>query len=92
MGSPGVFIHSGTFGGRLSAFAAAASAWLPPMPPAMTAPPTNAPPSRKNRARCFGNILIDVGWFGHSTSSVRKQRVDNAVKPTYIFGRKALSL
>src|SRR5260370_41967055 len=48
--------------------------------------------TQKPPARCFGNILIGVDWFGHRTSSVRKQRVDNPVKPTYILGRKAFSL
>src|SRR5258708_5846233 len=50
MGSPGVFIHSGTLGGRLSALSPAASASLP----AMTSPPTTAPPPRRNRRRDVG--------------------------------------
>src|SRR5258708_4993277 len=89
MGSPGVFIHSGTFGGRLPAFAVAASAWLPPRPPAMTAPPTNAPPSRRKRRRDVSAISLSVLVGSVIASSVRKQRVDNTVKPIYIFGRKA---
>src|SRR5882757_1577226 len=51
MGSPGVFIHSGTLGGRLSALSLAPSASRPARPPAMVAPPSNAPPSRRNRRR-----------------------------------------
>src|ERR1700739_3175731 len=51
IGSPGVFIHSGTLGGRLSADSVAASACRPTRPPAMTAPPINAPPSRRNLRR-----------------------------------------
>src|SRR5258705_5366977 len=51
MGSPGVFIHCGTLGGRFSELSAAADALLPARPPATTAPPTSAPPSRRNRRR-----------------------------------------
>src|SRR5580704_1698035 len=51
IGSPGVFIHCGTLGGMLSALPPAASASLPARPPAMTAPPANAPPLRRNRRR-----------------------------------------
>src|ERR1700692_3104362 len=52
MGAPGVFIHSGMLGGRLSAVSAsvAAIAVLPARPP-RTAPPINAPLSRKNFRR-----------------------------------------
>src|ERR1700754_5327746 len=60
MGSPGIFIHSGTLGGRLSAFCVAADACLPARPPAMTAPPTNAPPSRRNRRRDLAARLLPV--------------------------------
>src|SRR5436309_4541882 len=51
MGSPGVFIHSGTLGGRLAVFSLAARASRPARPPAMTAPPNKAPPSLRNRRR-----------------------------------------
>src|SRR5882724_272316 len=51
MGSPGVFIHFGTLGGRLAVFSLAAHASLPARPPAMTAPPNKAPPSFRNRRR-----------------------------------------
>src|SRR6185295_2635094 len=51
MGSPGVFIHSGTSGGRLPAFSAAARALLPARPRAMTAPPNKTLPSLRNRRR-----------------------------------------
>src|ERR1700693_6158273 len=51
MGSPGVFIHSGILGGRLSASFVAANAALPERPPATTTPPNSAPPSRSNRRR-----------------------------------------
>src|SRR5664279_3523715 len=52
MGAPGVFIHSGILGGRLSAVPAsvAAMAVLPARPP-RTAPPINAPLSRKKFRR-----------------------------------------
>src|ERR1700682_5791902 len=60
MGSPGVFIHSGTLGGRLSAFSLAPSASLAARPPAMTAPPTNAPPSRRNRRRDVAAISLSM--------------------------------
>src|SRR5579864_2998577 len=49
MGSPGAFIHSGTFGGRLSPSVAAEASL--PAKPATTAPPINAPPSRRKRRR-----------------------------------------
>src|SRR6266566_411066 len=51
MGSPGVFIHSGTLGGRFSEFSIAADALRPPRLLATTAPPTTAPPFRRNRRR-----------------------------------------
>src|SRR5882757_3321873 len=51
MGSPGVFIHSGTLGGRLPAFSAVARASLPARPRAMTAPPNKTLPSLRNRRR-----------------------------------------
>src|SRR5882757_5192775 len=51
MGSPGVFIHSGTLGGKLSACSVAADVSLPARLPATTAPPTSAPPLRRNRRR-----------------------------------------
>src|SRR3984893_11708210 len=51
MGSPGVFIHSGTLGGRLPELSLAAGASLPARPPAITGPPSNAPPWRRNRRR-----------------------------------------
>src|ERR1700730_15284374 len=60
MGSPGVFIHSGTLGGRLSALSLAPSASLPARPLAMTAPPTNAPPSRTNRRRDVAAISLSM--------------------------------
>src|SRR5436190_3012414 len=50
MGSPGIFIHSGTLGGRFSEFSVAANASLPARP-LTTAPPINAPPRRKNLRR-----------------------------------------
>src|SRR4051794_8659226 len=50
MGSPGVFIHSGTLGGRFSEVSVAANASLPATPLA-TAPPINAPPRRRNVRR-----------------------------------------
>src|SRR5882762_424149 len=59
MGSPGVFIHCGTLGGRFSAFSAA-DALLPARPPATTAPPTNAPPSRRNRRRDVATTRLPV--------------------------------
>src|SRR6266851_2551786 len=62
MGSPGVFIHSGILGGRLSAFSPAARA-LPARPPARTAPPINALPSRRKRRRdrTAGSLSASVG-------------------------------
>src|SRR6266851_7210458 len=62
MGSPGVFIHSGILGGRLSAFSPAAKA-LPARPPARTAPPINALPSRRKRRRdrTAGSLSASVG-------------------------------
>src|SRR5882757_1064363 len=60
MGSPGVFIHCGTLGGRFSAFSVAANALLPARPPATTAPPTNAPPSRRNRRRDVATRRLPV--------------------------------
>src|SRR5882757_1204727 len=59
MGSPGVFIHCGTLGGRFSAFSAA-DALLPARPPATTAPPTNALPARKNRRRDVATRRLPV--------------------------------
>src|SRR6266702_2579876 len=59
MGSPGVFIHCGTLGGRFSAFSAA-DALLPARPPATTAPPTKAPPSRRNRRRDVATRRLPV--------------------------------
>src|SRR5438270_2689869 len=50
MGSPGVFIHSGTLGGRFSEVSPAAADLLPASPLA-TAPPINAPPRRRNFRR-----------------------------------------
>ncbi len=44
--------------------------------------------TQKPPARCRGNVLIDVDWFGHRKSSVRKQRAYNAVKPNIYFRRK----
>src|SRR5882672_10019048 len=60
MGSPGVFIHSGTLGGRLWALSLAPSASPPARPPAMTAPPTNAAPSRRNRRRDVAAISLSM--------------------------------
>src|SRR3979411_757745 len=60
MGSPGVFIHSGTLGGRLSVLSLAPSASSPARPPATTAPPSNAPPSRRNRRRDVGAIPLSM--------------------------------
>src|SRR4030081_3605555 len=60
MGSPGVFIHSGTLGGRLWALSLAPSASPPARPPAMTAPPTNAPPSHRNRRRDVAAISLSL--------------------------------
>src|SRR5437016_9756101 len=60
MGSPGVFIHWGTLGGRFSAFCVAADALLPARPPATTAPPINAPPLRRNRRRDVAPISSSV--------------------------------
>src|SRR3984893_15137324 len=62
MGSPGVFIHSGTLGGRLSVLAVAADASLPARPP-RPAPPINALPSRKKRRRdvTTGSLPMSVG-------------------------------
>src|SRR5260370_10058925 len=51
MGSPGVFIHSGTLGGRFCKFSVAADVLRPPRLPATTAPPTTALPFRRNRRR-----------------------------------------
>src|SRR3984893_9514766 len=56
MGSPGVFIHAGTLGGKLSAFSPAASASPAAKPPAMTAPPTKALPPCRNRLRVVVSI------------------------------------
>src|SRR4051794_33096176 len=50
VGPPGVFIHPGTLGGRLSAFGVPPNASPPARPPAIAAPPTNAP-SRMNARR-----------------------------------------
>src|SRR5437879_13811941 len=62
MGSPGVFIHSGTLGGRLAVFSFAARALLPARPPAMTAPPNRAPLSLRNRRRDAAKFLpLSVG-------------------------------
>src|SRR5229473_15348 len=65
MGSPGVFIHFGTLGGRLAVFSLAAPAWLPARPPAMTAPPSKALPSRRNRRREAAVMILSmsVGSF-----------------------------
>src|SRR3981189_3676017 len=65
MGSPGVFIHSGALGGKLSAFSVAADASLPARPPATTIPPTSAPPLRRNRRRdvTAGPSPMSVGWL-----------------------------
>src|SRR5260370_11692764 len=60
MRSPGVFIHSGTLGGRLWVLSPAPSASLPARPPAMTAPPTNAPPLRRNRRRDVTPISLSM--------------------------------
>src|ERR1700686_2356118 len=60
MGSPGVFIHSGTLGGRFSELSLAARASLPARPPAMTAPPANAPPSRRNCRRDVPTISLSI--------------------------------
>src|ERR1700693_1784986 len=62
MGAPGVFIHSGMFGGRLSAVSASVAAMaVSPARPPRTAPPINAPLSRKN-------FLRDVTASSLSTS------------------------
>src|SRR6266851_8454297 len=65
MGSPGVFIHFGALGGRLAVFSLAAPAWLPARPPAMTAPPSKALPSRRNRRREAAVMILSmsVGSF-----------------------------
>src|ERR1700730_16473993 len=60
MASPGVFIHSGTLGGRLPAFSVAADALLSARLPATTAPPTNATPLRRNRRRDVAAILLSM--------------------------------
>src|SRR5882757_6962342 len=60
MGSPGVFIHCGTLGGRFSAFSVAAAALPAARPPATTAPPTSAPPSRRNRRRDVATRRLPV--------------------------------
>src|SRR5882724_8431945 len=86
MASPGVFIHSATLGGRLSALSLAPSAWLPARPPAMTAPPTNAPPSRRNRRRDVAAISLSM-----SDGSVivhppfESDAKNNAMKPSRHF-------
>src|SRR5229473_5933957 len=91
MGSPGVFIHSGTLGGRLSALSLAPSASLPARPPAMTAPPTNAPPSRRNRRRDVAAISLSM-----SVGSVivhppfESGAQNNAMKLSKYFRREAL--
>src|SRR4051812_25459257 len=93
MGSPGVFIHCGTLGGRFSAFSVAADALLPARPPATTAPPTSAPPSRRNRrrdvaTRCFpvsvGSVIagtpLETGTPGITQrSSVISQEEDDLI-------------
>src|SRR5216683_4892846 len=63
IGSPGVFIHSGILGGRLSALAVAAKVSRPATPPARTAPPIKALPSRRKRRRdvTAGLLSTSVG-------------------------------
>src|SRR5882757_9520606 len=58
MGSPGVFIHSGTLGGRLLALSLAPAALVPASPPPRTAPPNNALLSRRNRRRDVAVISL----------------------------------
>src|ERR1700730_6570542 len=60
MGSPGVFIHPGTLGGRLSELSLAASTSLPARALAITPPPSKAPPSRRNRRRDVGTISSSI--------------------------------
>src|SRR6266446_7854622 len=100
MGSPGVFIHSGTLGGRLWALSLAPSASLPARPPAMTAPPTNAPPLRRNPRRdvtpislsmSVGSVIVDPSFpagsqHGFGISPLAKR---NARDPLASPGRSA---
>src|ERR1035441_2742253 len=60
MGSPGVFIHSGTLGGRLSEPSLAASASLPLRAPAITATLTNALLPRRNRRREGSAVFLSI--------------------------------
>src|ERR1700674_5746833 len=60
MGSPAVFIHSGTLGGRLPELSLPAEDSLP-RPPAITVPPSNAPPWRRNRRRDGAALSV---WSG----------------------------
>src|SRR3977135_2093161 len=61
MGSPGVFIHSGTLGGRLLTLSLAPTASVPARPLVMAVPATNAALSCRNRRR-------DVAAVGLSRS------------------------
>src|SRR5258708_4522348 len=71
MGSPGVFIHSGAFGGRLSVSAAPAS--LAPSAPATAAPPI-MPVSRRKRRRDFRaeSRSASVDWVIYDLRSKRR--------------------
>src|SRR5258705_13909797 len=71
MGSPGVFIHSGAFGGRLSASVAPAS--LAPSAPATAAPPI-MPVSRRKRRRDFRaeSRSASVDWVIYDLRSKRR--------------------
>src|SRR6202011_788275 len=57
IGSPGAFIHSGIFGGRLSMSVAAALAG-PDMLPARAAPPITTPPRRNWRREVLLDLVI----------------------------------
>src|SRR3981189_3003992 len=61
MGSPGIFIHSGTLGGRLPTLSLAPTASIPARPLAMAVPVANATLSCRNRRR-------DVAAIGLSKS------------------------
>src|ERR1700753_4338414 len=71
MGSPGAFIHSGTFGGRLDGASSARA--CPAARPLITAPPSNALPSpnicRRDGARFALALPTSVALVAISPSA-----------------------
>src|SRR5229473_8003539 len=85
MGSPGVFIQSGTLGGKFSAFSAAET----PRNDGTAHQCTTF--TQKPPARCRDKVVAGVGWLGHHSYSARNRHAwNNPTKLGYVPGGRRL--